>query len=133
MPDRKPDTKNLPGSAAARLARIADATDEISYADIEAFDAAWPDMKPEKALNALHMLNCIGDIDPETVRGNDDAMDAVRALARAIRPAEEDGGCVCPFCGSDIPEEDIDVDEWTGVAEATCPRCGKSYDYLADG
>ena len=44
-----------------------------------------------------------------------------------------DDGCVCPFCGSGIPDGDIDVDEWTGVADATCPCCGKTYSYLTDG
>lgn len=133
MPGKKPDTKNMPEDVAARLARIADATDELSYADIEAFDASWKNMMPEKASALVHLLNCLGTIDAANLLESETAMDAVRAVAEIVRPIGADSGCVCPFCGSDIPDENIDVDEWTGVAEATCPRCGKSYNYLADG
>lgn len=45
--------------------------------------------------------------------------------------SQGDDACVCPFCGSGIPPENIDVDEWTGIADAVCPRCGRGYNWLA--
>lgn len=90
-------TGNLPDGARSRLEYIATATGEISEGDIAAFDAAYPGMMPEKVSAAVALLNRIDALcadsmlDPdETMQSDQEAMDAVRALAEIVKPIEKD-------------------------------------------
>lgn len=95
MPNNK--TGNLPDTVRTRLEYIAAATGEISAGDIEAFDAAYPRLMPEKVSATVALLNRIGALcagsmlDPDEAMQSDPAvMDAVRALAEIVKPLEKD-------------------------------------------
>lgn len=42
----------------------------------------------------------------------------------------DDETCVCPLCGQDVDPDEIDVDEYAGIARAACPRCGHEMSWL---